>query len=328
MTASRIDPRAIQRALNNKGFGIKEDGAIGPRTQAAMTRAVWDVVGSKSTLWPPERVLLAFEQIMLRDGGLDPGPTDGVMGPKTRGALAEWASRQVGGGNRVEFVTIGAGGGRGGGQSVMPFPTSFSGPARRLTPEDIAAAAKSIGCEVAALRAVIGVESRGAGFDARDRPVILFEPHVFYRQLAKRPRSTYDTGLNRAVMAGLAYKAWRRGSYPGGSPLQQSDANYARLSRAMAIHPESAFRAISIGMGQVLGENHDAAGFPSAVAMFEAAKESEAAQLAQMLGFIKENRLDDDIRAKRWETFARAYNGPGQVVMYGGKLAAAYRQFA
>jgi predicted chitinase len=96
MTASHLDPRAIQRALNDKGFGLKEDRSLGPRTQSAMTRAVWDVVGSKSTLWPPERVLLAFEQIMLRDGGLDPGPIDGVMGPKTRGALAEWASKRVG----------------------------------------------------------------------------------------------------------------------------------------------------------------------------------------------------------------------------------------
>jgi predicted chitinase len=95
MTASHIDARAIQRALNAKGFGVKEDGEIGPRTLAAMTRAVWDRVGSKSTLWPPERVLLAFEQIMLRDGGLDPGPIDGVIGPKTRVALAEWASKVV-----------------------------------------------------------------------------------------------------------------------------------------------------------------------------------------------------------------------------------------
>jgi hypothetical protein len=59
MTASHLDPRAIQRALNDKGFGLKEDGALGPRTQAAMTRAVWDVVGSKSTLWPPAALSLA-----------------------------------------------------------------------------------------------------------------------------------------------------------------------------------------------------------------------------------------------------------------------------
>lgn len=289
MTQSAIDPRAIQRALNKRGANLTIDGDIGP--------------------------IIAFAQIMLREGGGDPGPIDGVMGAKTRRALEAWASKQG--------VTDAAP------AIVQPAaPMSFSGPARRLTPEDIAAAAKSIGCEVAALRAVIGVESRGSGFDARDRPIILFEPHVFYRQLEKRPRATYDQGLNRAVMAGLAYKAWRRGNYPGGSPLQQSDANYARLSRAMAIHPESAFRAISIGMGQVLGENFDAAGFSSAIAMFEAAKESEAAQLAQMLGFIRENHLDDDIRAKRWATFARGYNGSGQVVMYAERLAQSYRSFA
>jgi hypothetical protein len=62
--------------------------------------------------------------------------------------------------------------------------------------------------------------------------------------------------------------------------------------------------------------------------MFEAAKESEAAQLAQMLGFIRENHLDDDIRAKRWTTFARGYNGSGQVVMYAERLAAAYKSWS
>jgi hypothetical protein len=313
MTASHIDPRAIQRALNMHGANLLVDGKIGSRTLDAIAAAVRRE-DREAAHWPEDRLLIAFEQIMLRDGALDPGPIDGVMGPKTRRALEAWASKP--GSADAAPATVPA------------APMSFSGPARRLTPEDIAAAAKSIGCEVAALRAVIGVESRGSGFDARDRPIILFEPHVFYRQLEKRPRATYDQGLNRAVMAGLAYKAWRRGNYPGGSTLQQSDANYARLSRAMAIHPESAFRAISIGMGQVLGENFDAAGFSSAIAMFEAAKESEAAQLAQMLGFIRENHLDDDIRAKRWTTFARGYNGSGQVVMYAERLAQSYRSFA
>jgi hypothetical protein len=314
MTQSAIGPRAIQRALNMRGANLTVDGDIGPKTRSAIYAAVQREKGAAAH-WPADRLMIAFEQIMLRDGGLDPGPIDGVMGPKTRKALAEWASKP----STADMAPA----------IVQPATTmSFSGPARRLTSEDIVAAAKSIGCEVAALRAVIGVESRGAGFDARDRPIILFEPHVFYRQLEKRPRATYDQGLNRAVMAGLAYKAWRRGNYPGGSPLQQSDANYARLSRAMAIHPESAFRAISIGMGQVLGENFDAAGFSSAIAMFEAAKESEAAQLAQMLGFIRENHLDDDIRAKRWTTFARGYNGSGQVVMYAERLAAAYKSWS
>lgn len=309
MTAPSIDARAIQRALVLKGYPVKVDGIIGLLTLEAIEAAVKREIGAV-THWPKDW-LIAFEQIILRDGGLDPGPIDGVMGPRTRRQIAELACRQEDA------------------PAVPPtLPLAFSGPARRLSTGDIAAAAKSLGCEVAALRAVLSIESRGSGFDARNRPIILFEPHVFYRQLAKLPKSTYDRCLNRAVLAGLAYKSWRKGNYPKGSALQQSDGNYDRLSSAVAIHEECAFRAISIGMGQVLGENFKVAGHASAVEMFEAAKQSEAAQLAHMIGFIKENRLDDDIRARRWETFARGYNGPGQVVMYADRLAASYNSWS
>jgi putative chitinase len=126
MTASyNIAPRAIQRALNMHGANLTVDGDIGPKTRSAIYAAVQRETGAAAH-WPTDRLLIAFEQIMLRDGGLDPGQIDGVMGPKTRGALAEWAGRQVaggggGGGNRVEFVTIGTGGGRGGGQSYRDW---------------------------------------------------------------------------------------------------------------------------------------------------------------------------------------------------------------
>jgi peptidoglycan hydrolase-like protein with peptidoglycan-binding domain len=36
-------------------------------------------------------------QLRLRDAGFDPGPFDGVMGPKTRLALQQFQARQRGG---------------------------------------------------------------------------------------------------------------------------------------------------------------------------------------------------------------------------------------
>ena len=312
-SAGSLDVRAIQRALNAKGAALAEDGVLGPATRAAIYAAVQALVDGVAASWPRERLRIAYEQMMLRDAGLYAGAIDGVAGPATRAALAQWS--------RPALVV-----------AVVPSPPaatlSFAGAARRITEADIVAAARTIACEVAALHAVMSVESRGSGFDGRCRPVILFEPHVFYRQLAKLPRSTYDACLNRAVLANLAYAHWRKGNYPGGSALQQSDGNYARLTRAIAIHEECAYRAISIGMGQVLGENFAAAGAASAVEMFAAAKESEAAQLGHMLGYIKAARLDDDIRARRWTTFAAGYNGRGQVVMYADRLAAEYRKWS
>ena len=60
----------------------------------------------------------------------------------------------------------------------------FAGNATPLNDAAIAAAAKKIDCQVAAVRAVIDVESRG-GFLPDKRPKILFERHYFSR-LTKR----------------------------------------------------------------------------------------------------------------------------------------------
>jgi uncharacterized protein (TIGR02594 family) len=92
MTASHIAPRAIQRALNMRGAALVVDGDLGPKTRAAIYAAVQRETGAAAH-WDADRLLLAFEQIVLRDGGLDPGPIDGVMGPQTRRALDAWQGR-------------------------------------------------------------------------------------------------------------------------------------------------------------------------------------------------------------------------------------------
>lgn len=207
---------------------------------------------------------------------------------------------------------------------------SFSGAARKITIADIENAAAELDCEVATLRAVMAVESRNSGFDAKRRPIILFEPHVFYRALSvKKNGKLFATPKrDQAVSQGLAYAKWRKDNYPKGSAIEQSDGNYERLTRAIAIHEEAAFQAVSIGMGQVLGENYRLAGCSNACEMFEAAKESEAAQLAQMSAFIKARKIDHALRTKSWEAFARVYNGSGQVTKYSSWLEREYKKWA
>ena len=73
------------------------------------------------------------------------------------------------------------------------------GTGRRLTSADLLAAANKVGVDVATIRAVIEVETAGAGFDAKKRPKLLFEPHVFYKQLGPGPKR------DQAVKEGLAY---------------------------------------------------------------------------------------------------------------------------
>lgn len=76
---------------------------------------------------------------------------------------------------------------------------NFVGAALPLGSEDVKTIAGYLGCHIAALRAVLAVESNGKGFSADKRPIILSELHIFYREL--------DAGAKRdgAVRDGLAF---------------------------------------------------------------------------------------------------------------------------
>lgn len=193
--------------------------------------------------------------------------------------------------------------------------TSYVGTARPITANDVAAQAVFFKIELAALRAVMAVESRNSGYDARRRPLILFEPHVFYRNLSGAQR-------DQAVRIGLAYKSWGQMPYPAGS-----DAQYKRLAAAIKINEEAAFRSVSIGMGQVLGENYKIAGCKSAKEMFEQATVSEANQLKHMLGFIVGKGLRDELNRHDWRGFAGGYNGRGQIEKYSKWLEREYNKW-
>jgi hypothetical protein len=193
--------------------------------------------------------------------------------------------------------------------------TDFVGAARPITANEVAAQANIYHLELAALRAVMAVESRNSGFDSRRRPIILFEPHVFYRNL-------HGTERDRAEQTGLAYPHWKN-SYPSGS-----DAQYRRLAAAIRINEEAAYSSVSMGLGQVLGENHAMCGCASATVMFGKCMESEANQLECMLEFIKTKHLDRALRAHDWKAFAAGYNGIGQVDRYAAWLSREYKKWA
>lgn len=194
---------------------------------------------------------------------------------------------------------------------------NFIGSGRRLAAGDFARVAARLGCSEAALRAVVHVEARGEGFDAKARPVILPERHVFYRCLSGEARQ-------RAVNQGLAWSAWQPGKYPA-----TQDGRYEQLQRMMAIDAESGLKAASWGLGQVLGENHAMCGFATARALVERCVESEGGQLDVMAAFIAGAGLSDELRRGDWAGFARGYNGPRyRENAYDDKLARAFRRFS
>ena len=191
----------------------------------------------------------------------------------------------------------------------------FAGAAKPLDTFDIPKLAHRLNVPEAAMRALVKVESSGRPFDSAGRPAMLFEPHVFYRNIkdvAKR---------NAAVKLGLAYAKWVPGKYPKDS--------YPRLSAAMEIDARAALMACSIGASQVLVENYATLGFQSPEDMWEAWMDDAEEHIEGMLKFVLANGIDDDMRAGRWDVVARVYNGPKYAVHgYHTKLAAAAREAA
>lgn len=188
----------------------------------------------------------------------------------------------------------------------------FHGAAKRLEDMDIPRIGHQIGVGEDEVHAVLDVEAAGSGFDANGRPKMLFEPHVFYRNLKGDARK-------RAVSEGLAYAKWKR-SYPKDS--------YPRLERALLIDETAALKAASWGLGQILGENYSNAGYSSVQAMVKAFMADEENHLDAMIKFIKKTGIDDDLQAHRWASFAKGYNGSGyKANKYDEKLRKAYAKW-
>lgn len=185
----------------------------------------------------------------------------------------------------------------------------FQGAATRLQDTDLPRIGSKIGVGEDVLHAIIDVEAPKSGFDDLGRPRILFEPHVFYRELG--PGAKRDA----AVKAGLAYQNWKPGAYGPES------GQYGKLDRAIAIDRNAALRSCSWGRGQIMGFNHALAGFASAEAMVSAFMASEAAHIEAMVSFIASKKIDVALRkiqaltrpstADDWRPVASGYNGSG-----------------
>ena len=191
---------------------------------------------------------------------------------------------------------------------------------KKLTREDIAAAAESLGLEPCAVKAVVEVESGGSGFlpEPDGRVKILFEGHVFFRELSKRNINPKPYALQSPD---IVYPAWDRSRYKGGA------AEWERLNAAALIHAEAALCSASYGLFQIMGFNHAVCGFADVRAFVDAQKESEAKQLESFCAFMRSQGLVSFLSGKDWAGFARRYNGAGYAQnRYDVKLQKAYEQ--
>lgn len=184
-------------------------------------------------------------------------------------------------------------------------------------------AAKLLGVEEAAVKAVASVESNGHGFikDATgvNVPKILFERHIMFRRLrdftpikSKDMAAKYPDIVNESP-----------GGYKGGL------AEWERLDRAIKIDRVSALESASWGSFQIMGFHWKALGFNSVQELVNKAY-TEEGQLDLFVRFVKASpNVLRALKAKDWVGVARAYNGPGYAVnKYDIKMKEAYERFS
>jgi hypothetical protein len=184
----------------------------------------------------------------------------------------------------------------------------------KLTDQDFSDCATSLDCQIAAVRAVVAVESAGGGFLPDGRPKILFEAKYFHKLTGGK----YDKSNPN-----ISSPVWNPKLYKGGA------REWDRLNQALALDHDAALQSASWGLFQIMGANYKLCGFDNVNDFVAAMEKSEGDQLKAFIGFVKSQKLDGFLRTRNWASFAKGYNGPGyKKNQYDVKLANAYSKYA
>ena len=291
--------RIAQDILKQRGlYSGRIDGLAGAKTIKAVITAIGSKYNLRSDPERAEEYCVMFVQDYAATLGIDAGPVDGLYGRRTAAAVKQIAELETG------------------------EPTEVIDTPALLTDADIDNAAYRHGLEPALVRAVIAVESRGRGFLRSGRPKILFEGHIFWKQLELAgldPDSIAPT-----LPQGILYPKWTHEWYLGG------EKEYDRLNAAMDVDEDAALKSTSWGLFQIMGFNYDKARFDN-VQLFVSAMQhgGEHTHLEAFLFFITDTFAIDDLQRHKWSRFARRYNGPGYKRNgYHTKLAQAYERYS
>lgn len=189
-----------------------------------------------------------------------------------------------------------------------------------ITDWDYTAFGKLLGCEAACLKAVQQVETGGkGGFLGNGKPQILFEGHVFWKELRA-------IGINpekyQSKYPNIVYSKWDKSKYSGGL------GEWTRLNTAMSINRDAAIKSASWGMFQIMGNNYVLCGCKSISEFYTKMCKNSFEQFLLGLEFIRKSGLTKYLASKDWAGFAKGYNGPGyKANHYDIQLEKAYNKF-
>ena len=240
--------------------------------------------------------------------------TDGAFGDATEAAVRAYQEK-------VGLVSDGAAGPK----TMASLQGLDTG--KFLKHVDLVKASVRLGVPVAAVYALNEVESKGRGFLDNGKPVILYERHIMFDRLQLVRSPGDDQEQLHQFAEKLAKQAPnlvnpKAGGYIGGS------AEHQRLAQARQLDEVSALESASWGGFQVMGYHWQRLGYSSVHDFVAAMNNSEADQLEAFVRYIEtDTTLHKALKALRWATVAKLYNGPNyQRNLYDVKLERAFER--
>ena len=180
--------------------------------------------------------------------------------------------------------------------------------------------AAKYGYAPAALKAILSVETGGAGYDAKTGKILIqFEPSWFKRLLPK---------AQLATVAQTHPAEWATVLANG---VEGQTGERIAFNAAWAINPHTTLLSTSFGEGQIMGFQFERLGYASVEVMVDAFREGgEAVQFEGVAKFLATDaKLSQAVKNLDWAGVAYRYNGSNfKVNNYDVKLQAAHAKWA
>jgi len=188
--------------------------------------------------------------------------------------------------------------------------------------------AKNLDCEVAVLKAIAEVETKGAAFwrlnneAGKQVPSILYERHKF-RELT---HSAYNK--THPDISGPRYTADKAAA--ADDRYGTHSTSYLRLMNAYRLDPAAALASCSWGKFQIMGGEYKTCNESSSEGMVEKMCVGESKQIELLASFIRNKaggKLWKAVKEKDWPNVALYYNGSKyKENSYDTKMQAAYEK--
>jgi len=185
------------------------------------------------------------------------------------------------------------------------------------------------------LAAALYAESRGSGFGPDGKMTIRFESCDFYRLWGKDHKKEFDSYFYCSKGPAENFDDKYRNS--SGEQFKSYHGDHNRewkvFQIALGINQNAALNSISMGIGQIMGFNHDKIGYNSVDQMFNNMSNSIKYQLDGFFSAITHINSQTNVsclnllKENNYIGFANCYNASGQDELYGSNIKEAITMY-